>query len=207
MDSAFLAFDTLLKVESLANYQSVLQLGVGLNVVLSGYSELRQKLESEIEEKTSLAEDRIKQIMCHRKEQLSLDSKNQRSRDKLERAQKYKDKLSEFNSDYYGARTIWRRKDQLFLSLLLCSASLCLLFLLASSSSSLAIKAPAVLLLALSCLLYCPAVGAIVRALWLSGSVRRGYRAKAMYVTGQVTKMYNADFRQFNSAGIEPNQH
>lgn len=182
----------------ISSYQSVLQLAAALNLVLSGYSELRTKIQEEIESRTEAADSKIREVLFRRKERLAQNQGNRKYAQKLETAQKYRAKLSSFNINYYAERARWKRIDRIVLSLLLswAVASLALLILSSSHLSGYLIDNRFMLLA--SSILFLPIGIAVGRTLWLCGELRFRIRPEAVYVTGQVTKLFNADFRQFN---------
>lgn len=179
---------------ALSSYQSVWQLATALNLALSGYTELRTKIEGEIEARTESADRKIREVLYRRKEALAKDRKNLKCNNRVQTAEKYRQKLSKFNEDYYAARAKWRKSDRFVLRWLLSWAVISLLVLTLSSSGLATYEINNPVLIFAASFLVLPVGVAVVRTLWLSGSVKRTHRKKAVYITGQITRLFNADF-------------
>ena len=147
-----------------AAYASVFQLAVALNLVLSGYAEIRLDLEDKIDNRIQRTRERINEALHHDRVNL-LDDRNQNDASTL--SGEWHKKFKKFTKTYNDERKQTREDDQKLVERLIIWSLLGFVSLLVVSFFAGEKTVPNVCMIVWSLALYAPAAYAIRRALVL----------------------------------------
>lgn len=145
-----------------SDFASVFQLAVALNLVLSGYTEIRTNLETMIETKVETAKQKMREIL-HR-DRMRVPPNSAVGEELLE-AYEVNERLDRFGDEYHEFRRSFRQKDGLYVKGCVSSALVALASLVFVSTIGGQVFMPKAVLLAWSACIYVFAIGAIARAL------------------------------------------